>query len=225
MFYRYIIKFDSGEERTIELHLDPATLSIVPRKNAYLPEWTLLDFEKCSVCPYPAAPGKHCPIAMNLAEVTNIFSDKSSIMKVDVRVITEAREYFKRTSLQTALSSLIGIYMATSGCKVMDMLKPMARYHLPFASLGETTHRSVSSYLLLQYLRKKKGLKPDWDLAKLKKAYKTIEELNVAIVNRVRKASKKDANSNAVIILDVFAKMVPWTITKGLTAKRLQMPE
>ena len=129
------------------------------------------------------------------------------------------REYFKRLSLQSALSSAIGLYMATSGCPRMNFLKPMAKYHLPFASLNETIYRSVSTYLLLQYFRKKKGQEPDWDLKDLNKAYATITVLNLAIVDRIRKASQKDANYNALIILDIFAKMVPWSIDQGLHEK------
>ncbi|MDO8805036.1 MAG: hypothetical protein Q7R35_11440 [Elusimicrobiota bacterium] len=225
MFYKYIIKFDSGEEKTIDIELDPSTLNITPKITADFPEWTLLDYGKCIVCPFNDASHKYCPIAQNLAEVTNMFSDKASTMIVDARVVTKEREYFKRTSLQSALSSVIGIYMVTSGCPVMEILKPMARHHLPFASLNETVFRSISSYLLQQYFRKKKGLEPDWELQKLGKAYETIEVLNRAIVDRVRRASQKDANYNALIILDVFAKMVPFTIDQSLPTKEFRHPD
>ena len=34
----------------------------------------------------------------------------------------------------------------------MESLKPMVRFHLPFATVEETVFRSVSTYLLSQYL-------------------------------------------------------------------------
>ncbi|HCC48529.1 MAG TPA: hypothetical protein DEQ38_10515 [Elusimicrobia bacterium] len=224
MFCKYIIKFEDGQETVIDIELDPSTMTVQPKKNEEPPQWALLDTCKCRMCPLDSATSKYCPIALNLAEVTRTFSDKASTMIVETRVVTQEREYFKKTSLQSALSSLIGIYMVTSGCPVMSILTPMARFHLPFATLTETVYRSISSYLLRQYLRKKKGLEPDWELKKLNEAYKSIEILNAAITDRVRSASSKDANYNAVIILDAFAKMVPWNIDRGLTSKELMLP-
>ena len=46
-----------------------------------------------------------------------------------------------------------------------------------------------------------------------------------AIVERFRKASAKDANYNALIILDVFAKLVPITIEQVLSKKDLRFSE
>lgn len=223
MVYKYIITYEDKRETVIDIELDPQTMNLPAKTGSDFPDWTRLDFCKCPVCPYDAASKPFCPVAVNLAEITRLFSDKASTMVVDTRVISKQREYFRRGSLQTALSSIIGICMPTSGCKVLELLKPMSRHHLPFASLEETVFRSVSSYLLLQYLRKKKGLEPDWDLEKLQKSYKDIEALNSAMTDRVRKASEKDANYNAVIILDAFAKMVPWSITQGLPDKDLPL--
>lgn len=221
MFYKYLIKFDGTEEKAIDIQLDPSTLNLMPKRYGETPEWALLDCGKCRVCPYDSASHKHCPIALSIADVTKMFADKKASAIVDARVITPDREYFKRASLQIALSSAIGLYMVTSGCPVMDTLKPMARNHLPFATLEETVYRSVSSYLTQQYLRKQKGLEPDWELKNLNKAYKAIEILNLAMVDRLRKASSHDANYNALIILDVFAKMVPWNIAHGLLKNEL----
>ena len=224
MLYKYIIRFEGGDEKTIEILLDSETLNVQPKKDGERPQWALLEYGKCSICPLDASAHKYCPIALNLADVTREFSDKASTMTVEARVVTREREYFKKTSLQSALSSVIGIYMVTSGCPVMDTLKPMAGHHLPFASLKETVFRSVSSYLLQQYLRKRKGLEPDWELEKLNKAYENIEILNLAIVDRLRRASAKDANYNAVIILDVFAKMVPRSIDRNLRFQGFPLP-
>lgn len=215
MYYKYIIKFPDGEEQVIDIQIDSHTLTAIPKEGAQPPDWARLDFLKCPMCPF-GSDREFCAIAANLAEVTRLFADKASVDMVEVRVISHEREYFKKTSLQNALSSIIGLYMATSGCPVMEPLKPMARHHLPFATLEETAFRAISTYLLQQYKIKQKGGQPDWDLVELRKAYKNIEALNVAMTDRVRKSSNKDANYNAVIILDAFAKMVPFTIDRGL---------
>lgn len=219
MLYKYIIRFDSGEEKIVEIELDSTTLNVVPKLLADIPAWTLLDCCKCSICPHDSSSHKYCPIALNLSEVTKMFSDKASTETVHAHVVSREREYSKKTSLQNVLSSVIGLYMVTSGCPVMSILKPMARHHLPFASLDETIYRSMSSYLLQQYFRKRLGLEPDWDFKKLSKAYENIGILNLAIVERISRNYVKDANNNALIILDVFAKMVTMTIDQSRPTK------
>jgi len=223
--YKFLFKFEGGEEKVLDIQLDPVTLNLLPKRREKIPEWTVLGYSKCDICPYSEASQNCCPIALNLTDLIETFSDKASYEKVDVRVVTGEREYLKRTTLQEALSSAIGIYMVTSGCSVMNVLKPMVRHHLPFASLDETMFRTVSTYLLGQYFLKQKGGEPDWELKKLLKAYEKIESLNKAIVERFRKASAKDANYNALIILDVFAKLVPITIEQALKKKGLLFSE
>ncbi|OGS59436.1 MAG: hypothetical protein A3J79_12355 [Elusimicrobia bacterium RIFOXYB2_FULL_62_6] len=223
--YKYIFKFDNQEEKVLDIQLDPNTLDLLPKKRDKYPEWTALDFAKCPVCPYNSAEKPYCPIAVNVAEALETFADKESFRAVDVQVVSDERDYFKKTTLQAALSSVMGIYMASSGCSVMGVLKPMVRHHLPFASIDETMFRTVSTYLVGQYVLKHKGQTPDWDLAKLMSAYKKIEELNKAIVARFRKVSTKDANYNALIILDIFAKFVPMTIERTLSKKDLRLSE
>jgi len=213
MQYTYYLKLEDGE-RVIDVRLDPATLTAEPPPGLP-PDWAKLEFCKCPICPYEKGEIEFCPVARNLAAITKAFSGCASTLQVEARVITKEREYFKKTSLQSALSSVIGIYMATSGCPVMAMLKPMARHHLPFATLAETAQRSISSYLLQQYLRARNGQDPDWELKRLAESYRAIERVNRSIVDRVRQASEKDANYNAVIILDVFAKMVPMSIDRA----------
>ncbi|MDT8285504.1 MAG: hypothetical protein RQ748_00205 [Elusimicrobiales bacterium] len=225
MLYRYEIKFEDGAETAVDIKLDPASLRVMAPPAGEPPAWTLLDCCKCPVCPFDAASEKYCPVAVNLSGVAARFGDKSSVMPVEARVISDEREYFKRVSLQSALSSIIGIYMVTSGCPVMEVLTPMARHHLPFASLNETVYRSVSSYLTRQYLSMRRGEEPDWTLDRLRRAYADIETLNRAMADRIRRASSRDANCNAVIILDSFAKMVPWSLDNLLPGDELGLAD
>lgn len=223
--YKYLFRFEGAEERVLDIQLDVVTLDLLPKRREKIPEWAALGYAKCAICPYNEASQQCCPVALNLTDLIETFSAKASYEKVEVRVVTDEREYLKRTTLQEALSSAIGIYMVTSGCSVMNVLKPMVRHHLPFASLNETMFRTISTYLMAQYFLKQKGQEPDWDLKKLLAAYGNIEVLNKSIVERFRKASAKDANYNALIILDVFAKLVPITIEQVLSKKDLRFSE
>ena len=107
--------------------------------------------------------------------------------------------------------------MATSGCPAMNFLKPMARYHLPFATREETIVRSVSMYLLRQYFEHKKGRTPALELSQLDDKYSMIGNVNKGIVNRINSILKGgDANQNAMVILDSIGKMLSFAIDESL---------
>jgi hypothetical protein len=107
---------------------------------------------------------------------------------------------------------MVGIIMATGGCPSMEPLRPMVRFHLPFASMEETAFRMVSMYLLGQYFRGKKGLEPDWSLEGLQEIYDKVRSVNKAFAERIRSVSLNDAGVNAIVMLDSFAEAVPFAI-------------
>ena len=144
------------------------------------------------------------------------FRDYYSYDTVTVEVNDGQRRYLKETSLQNGLGPLMGIIMASSGCPVMDPLRPLVRFHLPFASMEETEFRIVSMYLIAQYFRNKKGEKPDWTLDGLQEIYNKVGEVNKSFAERLRSATTKDASVNAIIILDCFAKAVPFAVKTTL---------
>ena len=131
---------------------------------------------------------------------------------------TEDRIYAKNTTIQQGLSPLIGIIMTTSGCPTLEHLKPMVRFHLPFASLDETVFRMVSMYLMVQYYRNQEGLKAEWRLDGLTRVYAEVGIVNRDFANRLRDAARKDANINALVNLDCFATMVPLVADDTLKA-------
>ncbi len=134
-----------------------------------------------------------------------------------ISVTTQERTYVKEAPAQRGLASILGLIMATSGCPVMNFLKPMARFHLPFSTSEETIIRSTSMYLLSQYFVAKKGGKPDISLDKLNRAYADIQQVNLGICNRIATVVKKgEATSNAVIILDTFSQLLNMEIEDKL---------
>ncbi len=169
--FHYKFSLSDGDIREFGLELDSETLSLVRKEKEFYPEWTRLPYHKCPNCPLSDAQHMHCPIAANLVDLVEFFKDSISHEEVDVEITTETRRYVKHTSLQSGISSLIGIYMVTSGCPVMDKLRPMVRTHLPFATGEEAMYRTLSMYLLAQYFLYKRGQKPDWDFEKLTEIY------------------------------------------------------
>ncbi len=197
------------------MRLDPDTLGLLAPMDAPKPAWTKLKYFQCGNCPL-GDEVEYCPVAVNLATLVETFKDALSFETTAVRVQTAERVYEKDTTLQKGLSSIIGIYMVTSDCPVMDKLRPNVRFHLPFASMDETIYRAVSMYLVAQYFLMRKGKKPDWELRHLIETYQAVAKVNQGMSDRIRHATDEDANVNAVIILSTQGGMVPTYVEDSL---------
>lgn len=212
---QYKFQSEDGNERAFETILDGKTLELKNDKSPNLPSWTKLTFNQCENCPL-GIDVEHCPVAANLSGLIEAFKFSTSYESVFVVVETPERSYAKQTTVQNALSSLMGIYMVASNCPILDKLRPMVRFHLPFASATETVYRSVTMYLLAQFFKKQKGKKPDWELEKLVEIYKEVSKVNKGMWNRLSAASSYDANVNALIVLNTFGDALRFSIKKGL---------
>ncbi len=211
-YINYHFVFEDKTEAHFPINLRISNLEFLPQNNKKHPSWTRLDFNQCESCQLNPNGTSHCPIAVNLKDIITTFKDRRSYERVFLRVETPERVYEKDIPLQHGLGSLLGIIMVTTGCPTMSILRPMVRFHLPFATIEETTYRSVSCYLLRQYFRLKKGKQPDWHLEELAQAYEDIQMINVGMTDRLRSISEEDANANAMVVLDVFAKALPSSI-------------
>ena len=220
LLFEYEFTFQSGRKSTFTIQLNPKTLEYIPPEKRKTAEWARLENHQCANCSLKPETHPYCPIALNLVDILPEFMDMFSYEKVDVVVRIAQRTYSTNTSIQQALSSMLGIYMVSSGCPIMSNLRPMVRFHLPFASVEETIYRSVSTYLLGQYFRHIRGEEADWDLQKLIEIYRDIQQVNIDMAERLRSIPAKDANVNALIVLDVFAKELPHNIEESL--KRLE---
>lgn len=201
--YRYKFQFANGSEKHFEVRLRADTLELLSNPDQPKPDWTKLKTDQCSHCPL-GDEVEHCPVAVNLSHLVEFFKDAVSFDQASVLVETDERSYFKETTLQKGLSSIIGIYMVTSHCPVMDRLRPNVRFHLPFASTQETIYRAVSMYLTTQFFRLRSGLSADWTLEHLTEIYEGVVHVNRGISKRLSHASNEDANVNAVIVLSTY---------------------
>jgi len=212
----YKITFPRGREEIFEVKIDTLTMVSVVDYSGLPPNWCKLDFHQCPNCPLRVETHPYCPLAARLVRLIAACHQVLSYDEVEIEVTTPERKVIKGTTAQRAVSSLMGLVTATSGCPRMDFLKPMARYHLPLATEEETIFRAVSTYLLAQYFRQKHGLGTDLELENLKKIYSEIGIVNKAMASRLRTLSAEDSAINAVVLLDIFAKMMPYTIEDSL---------
>ncbi|MDP2826020.1 MAG: hypothetical protein Q8O52_25440 [Sulfuritalea sp.] len=136
--------------------------------------------------------------------------------ELQVEVAWGHRRLMAKTTAQRMSSSIVGLVAATSGCPRTAFLAPMAWFHLPLATEEETIFRAVSSHLLEQYLVVADGGAPDWTLAALMQRYKALHEVNVAMAQRLRDAGAEDAAVNAVVLLDLLAKAIPFSVEDSL---------
>lgn len=213
LLYRF--RFEDGSEKDFPVKLKSDTLELVLSEDFHKPEWTKLKYHQCEHCPL-GDEVEYCPVAANLASLVDSFRDSISFEKTGVTVETKERTFVRDTTLQKGLSALVGIYMVTSNCPVMDKLRPMVRFHLPFATSRETVYRAVTMYLMAQFFIMRKGGKPDWDLKNLAEIYKAVSSVNRGISKRISNASNKDANVNAVVILHSVGESLPYIIENGL---------
>ena len=201
----YEFKLRDGTEKQFAVHLEKPSLRFINENTTTVRPWTRLTHHQCPNCPLKPAEHLDCPIAANLVGVIESFKDTLSIEEADITIRSESREYHKRATVQYGISSLMGLYMVTSGCPIMDKLRPMVYTHLPFSTLEETLYRAVSMYLLAQFFRRLEGQTPDWKLEKFTQIYEDIATVNQSFTRRLLSINPRDASLNALVGLDCFA--------------------
>jgi hypothetical protein len=106
----------------------------------------------------------------------------------------------------------MGLYMVTSGCPILNKLRPMVHTHLPFATIDETTFRVTGMYLLAQYFVQQRGRTPDWNLRQLVHLCEEVASVNQAFARRLLSINPKDASLNALAALDCFTLSTAFSI-------------
>jgi hypothetical protein len=215
----YSFDLANGTKKRFLIRLDPATSLMRPSSYSKA-EWTKLATHQCTCCRLDRERIGHCPVAINIADLVTAFRDILSHESCTVSCITTERTTIKETIVQDGLSSIMGIIMATSGCPTLDILRPMARFHLPFATVDESMFRIVSVYLLRQYFIETDGGKPDYHLDRIKQYWRQIEQVNEGMLNRIRYAAELDADKNAIVILNCLAQILPMEIDENLNSLR-----
>ena len=213
---QYCFQKKDNSRENFHFELDGLCLELVGNIPDRLPYWTDLDYYQCSNCPFDIVTRPDCPLAVNMVDIVSRFEDLISFDEICVDVTTEERHISQHTTAQVGISSMMGLVIATSGCPHAAFFKPMARFHLPLASKEETIFRATSMYLLAQYFLKQSGQPADLELKELSKIYDNMQVVNLAVVERLRAATRTDSSINAIVILDNYAKSLPFAIEKSL---------
>jgi len=212
---QYIFTAQNFSE-SFDLELDSQKIELIGELPDTLPSWVNLDFCQCPHCPLSIQTHPYCPLIANTVTIVKRFEHMLSYDEIHLKVITEERVISQDTTIQRAISSLLGVVSATSGCPHTAFFKPMARFHLPLSSEEETIFRVTSMFMLAQYFLKKEGKSVDFQLKNLERIYQNIQILNTSISKRLRAASKTDSVVNSIVLLDLYAKNLPYVIDDSL---------
>ena len=203
----YLFDFENNNVKTFEALLNSSTLSLVLPESYEIPSWAIAF--RCSQFPQETANSRCCSICVNISHLIEEFKTFDSVTPCTISVRTKERNYSLKSDVQRGLSSLLGLYMATSDCPFLGFLRPMARFHLPFASTEETIFRSTGSYLIGQYFKAKKSNQADFELSRLPATYSKVSKINHDIIRHLHKNYyAHDAYANSLVILDNFAQMI-----------------
>jgi hypothetical protein len=203
----YLFDFENSAVKRVEALLKSSTLSLVLPTSYEIPSWAKAF--RCSQCPPKTANSRCCSICVNISHLIEEFKTFDSVTPCTISVLTKERNYTLKSDVQRGLSSLLGLYMATSDCPFLGFLRPMARFHLPFASTEETIFRSTGSYLLGQYFKAKKNNQADFELGQLPATYSKVSKINHDIIRHLHKNYyAHDAYANSLVVLDNLAQMI-----------------
>ncbi len=213
----YIFRFDDGKVKDFLFEWDRDTVELKGIKPlSELPSWTDLGFHKCSHCPLDPQQVKSCPLAASLVNMVQYFDGLKSFFRVNLEVLMEGKKISQETTVQKAVSAMMGLVSAVSGCPHLAFFKPMAYFHYPMADKENTIYRASSMYLLAQYFLAKDGKEHELDLKGLNRIYKNVSIVNSSMADRIREASETDSAINALVTLDIYAKTAPLYIDSSL---------
>lgn len=216
--YRFLVP--GARSLQFSVDMDRQTLELIQSPLPEVPFWAALDYYRCPNCPLDGAKTPHCPLCIALVPVVDRFGGVLSCDVVDVEVDAGERRISQNTTVQRALGSLMGLIMAVSGCPLTAFFKPMARFHLPLATEVETMYRAFAMYRLAQYYTRMAGGDSDTGLEGLKRIYENIHQVNLSVAKRIRNATCTDSSINAVVVLDMFTKSVPYDIDDSMASIR-----
>ncbi len=216
----YIFHLAHGQTERIRLHFDPHSFLLRAEPPDPPAGWTRLGFHVCPHCPLTPAEGRDCPFALAMSGFIARFDDVYSYEPTKVEVVTDQRTVVAERPLQDAMASIMGLIGATSGCPHLDFFRPMARFHLPFASEQETLVRAFSIHLLGEYLRAGGEGEIAIGVQGLNTRYRAVATVNQSMAERLRAAFERDAGVNAIVILDTFARAVPFVVEEALRELR-----
>lgn len=199
---KYSLKSAAADFR-VDLVFDKKDFSLVNLEPSGK-DWTRLAFNKCSHCPLNEDQSPFCPLAVAMESVIGKFKNSFSYERIHAQVEFKNRVTSTETTVQGALSSMLGLIIPASGCPHTIPFRSMSRFHQPFADTEETIFRATSTFLLAQYFTHRETACIPSDFSRLQTIYDNVHIVNKFLCRRLREVSEDDCYLNAIVILDMF---------------------
>ncbi len=213
----YVYTFSLPDQRSIDFTI---TIDLISQQvntcPLVAPGWAQLEYHQCPPCPLKSAEHPFCPVALCISDLVTSFKDTASYVKCRVTCVSPERTVTKETIVQEGLASILGLLMATSGCPIMSFFKPLARFHLPFATVDESIFRIVAVYMLRQFYRKDAANDDRLLLCEIKKHYALVKQVNKGILDRILSITDLDADKNAIVTLSSLGQILEMEIDANL---------
>lgn len=201
-------------------HMFPVTTDLLDDKNTKYsqsnPAWALLEHNQCPNCPLDAKTCKYCPAAESIVDIVDFFSSLKSFENTKCSVEHDGVTITSIKPIQDTLYSLMGLRFASSTCPFFKTMRPMARFHAPFADDLHTTYRAASMFLLRQFFKNSSGGTIEMSMELLKGFYKNINIVNLHLSKRLQSSEISDAAPNCLVVLDNFAYSISSLIDENL---------
>ncbi len=208
MIITYHLDLPEGEP--LSFRIDTERSYVPPVSGA---DWAKIDFHQCPNCPLSTS-HQYCPAAIDAQPLMDACGGLLSYSTARVQVaLGERRTLTADCDLQTALTSVLGLLMSTSGCPIVSRLRGMARQHLPFQTLEESHLRMVGAWLVGRMLEN--DLQGSSSLQGLHELVHAIGLVNRSFMDRLRAAASKDANLNALATLAASAMNVEFSLEEA----------
>ncbi len=218
--YEYRIQAEQQAQKIFVIELDEAGALLVPEPQTRQ-AWTALEFQQCPHCPLAASEHPDCPLALAITPFVSALDSLESHTRVAVSVLSSQRQIHAKVSAQTAVSAMMGVAIGACACPHTFFFRPMARFHLPLADDEETVFRVAGTFLLYHFFATADTpdhRPPDWD--QLNNIYRNMHTVNQHLAKRIRAIAQSDSTVNALIILDLFTKSLPYSLEESLAEIR-----
>jgi hypothetical protein len=208
--YRYIFDNDETVDYTLHFEKDRWRLML---DDVESPEWTRLEHNQCGHCPLSPKDHEYCPAAKNLSLIGNVWDDKKSFDNA----VLEVRQHFRvisgHVSIQVALSSLVGLLLATSDCPYLSFFRPLARFHQPLGNPEDAGMRVLMAYLA--YIGMTGGSSSEIRQA-IEAVYNNIDKVNKYLAGRITHSAGDNASVQAIVQLDCLSKLIRLSIDDSI---------
>lgn len=216
----YRIKLGEKRVENFQFQLDGKTFDLITGEIPDLPKWTELSFRQCPHCPLNPIEHSHCPMAVQLLDIVERFTDADAVDVVELEVVTGERRVIQTLALQNAIASMLDLVVPACRCPKTAFMKPLARFHLPSASEEETVFRVTGMYLLSQYFLSQTSGDSAIEFDGLTRIYEDLHLVNTAITSRLQGVTHSDSLKNAIALVERYSVLVPALLEDQLKEMR-----